>query len=57
MLDVMADAHRCDAAQDPIGAELARDQLCRLQDEWPTIPEQRTDPEARFQTEHRYHSE
>lgn len=42
MLDALADAHRCDQANDEVGAEFARVKLCELQDEWPTIPQQRT---------------
>lgn len=56
MLDTMADVHRCDQADDEVGAAFARDTLCRLGDEWPTIPEQRTDPEARFTADKPFHS-
>lgn len=43
MLDALADAHRCDQADDEVGAEFARTRLCDLQDEWPTIPQQRSE--------------
>jgi hypothetical protein len=39
MLDALADAYRCDEADDEVGAEFARETLCRLGDEWPTIPQ------------------
>lgn len=53
MLDALADAHRCDNADDEVGAELARVRLCELGDEWPTIPQQRDDGEERFIAEQR----